>query len=92
MQLLINFCWVSLAHAELEGLELSITSCIGSLGAASTAAKAADTASPTALPRLTWSSTVATIAAGDDDYVIADIAPSLRPARASKGNPGVLLA
>ena len=38
----INSCWVSLAHAELEGSGVGITSCIGfPLGAASTAAKVA---------------------------------------------------
>ena len=39
----INSCWVSLAHAELEGSGVGITSCIGfPLGAASTAAKVAE--------------------------------------------------
>ena len=61
----INSCWVSLAHAELEG----------PLGAASTAAKVAEAKQSVAdgTTEIDMVINGGHLVAGDDDYVIADI-------------------
>ena len=72
----INSCWVSLAHAELEGSGVGITSCIGfPLGAASTAAKVAEAKQSVAdgTTEIDMVINGGHLVAGDDDYVIADI-------------------
>ena len=72
----INSCWTTLAHKELEGSGVGITTCIGfPLGACSTAAKVAE-AKQAVADKTTEIDMVINgghLIAGDDDYVIADI-------------------
>ncbi len=72
----INSCWTALAHKELEGSGVGITTCIGfPLGACSTAAKVAE-AKQAVADKTTEIDMVINgghLVAGDDDYVIADV-------------------
>lgn len=83
----INSCWTSFAAQRLAGTGVGVTTCIGfPLGAASSAAKAAEAAQAVSdgTSEIDMVVNVGALIDGDDDYVKDDIAGVVR---AASGHP-----
>lgn len=83
----INSCWTKLCAERLAGTGVGVTTCIGfPLGAASTAAKAAEARQAVAdgTTEIDMVLNVGHLLAGDDDYCKADVAAVVE---AAQGHP-----